>query len=84
MAQHIPSQHRPSCGGFSLCGVPPVVPESSHLLNTTSAAAAAVTSHIPAAGEQGRHGHHAAASTDGKRRISTCSGYSTATGFGNS
>ena len=76
-----PSQHRPSCGGFSLCGgIPPVIcHETSHLLQTSSAAAGPAVSLPCAPGEQLRHGPHSH-SSDGKRRISTCSGYSTATG----
>ncbi len=75
MAHLNPSAHRASCGGFSLCGgIPPVnvCHDSAHLLHTSSAAGPAAASHV-----HGAAGHHSA---DGKRRISTCSGYSTATG----
>jgi len=80
MAHMNPSAHRASCGGFSLCGgIPPanVGHDSAHLLHTSSAAGPAATAHV-----HGVAGHHSAASADGKRRISTCSGYSTATGTG--
>ena len=78
MAQLNPSAHRASCGGFSLCGGNPpvnVCHDSAHLLHTSSAAGPAAAAHV-----HGAAGHHSAASADGKRRISTCSGYSTATG----
>ena len=77
-----PGQHRPSCGGLSLCGgIPPVsiCHETSHLLQTCSAATGPAVSLPCAPVEQLRHGHHSRKS-DEKRRISTCSGYSTATG----
>ena len=81
LPQMNPGQHRPSCGGFSLCGaIPPVIcHETSHLLQTGSAAAGPAVLLACAPAEQLRHGHHSHHS-DGKRRISTCSGYSTATG----
>lgn len=73
--------HRPSCVSFSTCcNIPPV---NVHDLSGHCGSGVA---HVGHGGNAENHhhnlgGHNNTHNQDGKRRISTCSGYSTATGY---